>query len=645
MKYRVSTLTKASCSYGNLNIRNCGEGFFPPDIYGESNRKSGIGRQITIRVEGLKSVVKTDIPTDKKSGRPRWIFRERAWLKQFIQFYKLAPKDRVVIRRINNLTYTISPEKKAKLRGMHETQELLTIKDASIWASKHIGKNVTPSNISYLIQYGRIPKNGDNGSVFVNKYDLEKYYSSHLETKKDRWGKQLGDDLNWNLSFSEYKESETTKHVHRLHPYKGKFIPQLVEYFLDGHTDKFKNEVFFKPGEIILDPFCGSGTTLVQANELGLNSVGIDISTFNAFISNVKVGEYNVDDIRNTASKITHNLKIFQQEKNNVKFENELLNQLKVFNSKFFPSPEFKCKVRQKVIDEKKYGREKSEDFLEIYYKLVEKYKISLRQKHNDSFLDKWFLRVVRDEIDFVFQQIKPIENKKTKKILALILSRTIRSCRATTHADLGTLKEPVTSTYYCKKHGKICKPLFSVLSWWQRYVQDTIKRITQFDELRTNTFQTCLTGDSRTINIIQEMKKGYPAFGNLLKNNKIDGIFSSPPYVGLINYHEQHAYSYDLFGFERNDKLEIGPLYKGQGREARESYVRGVSDVLNNCKQFLKKNYNVFLVANDKYGLYPKISELSGMKIVNQYKRPVLNRVEKDRSAYAEIIFHLKEK
>jgi len=52
-----------------------------------------------------------------------------------------------------------------------------------------------------------------------------------------------------------------------------------------------------------------------------------------------------------------------------------------------------------------------------------------------------------------------------------------------------------------------------------------------------------------------------------------------------------------------------------------------------------------VFLVANDKYGFYPQIAELSNMKIVNEYKRPVLNRVEKDRSAYAEIIFHMKEK
>lgn len=173
-------------------------------------------------------------------------------------------------------------------------QDLMTIKEASIWASKYIGKNVTPSNISYLIQYGRISKNQDNGSAFVNRYDLEEYYNLHHETKEDRWKKQLGNDLNWNLSFSEYKESETTKHVHRLHSYKGKFIPQLVEYFLDQHTDNFKNKSFFNAGDIILDPFCGSGTTLVQASELNLHSIGVDVSAFNSFISNVKVGKYAI---------------------------------------------------------------------------------------------------------------------------------------------------------------------------------------------------------------------------------------------------------------------------------------------------------------------------------------------------------------
>ena len=87
----------------------------------------------------------------------------------------------------------------------------------------------------------------------------------------------MGEDLNWTLSFDYLKESERTKHVHRLHPYKGKFIPQLVEYFLDKHTDDYKKEVYFQDGDIVLDPFCGTGTTMLASMKCNRNSIGIEI--------------------------------------------------------------------------------------------------------------------------------------------------------------------------------------------------------------------------------------------------------------------------------------------------------------------------------------------------------------------------------
>ena len=89
---------------------------------------------------------------------------------------------------------------------------------------------------------------------------------------------------------------------------------------------------------------------------------------------------------------------------------------------------------------------------------------------------------------------------------------------------------------------------------------------------------------------------------------------------------------------------MEIGSLSKGQSATAKLSYIEDIAKVLNNAKKYMKDDYNVFIVANDKYDLYTKIADLSGMKIVNKFKRPVLNRVEKDKSAYSEIIFHLKE-
>jgi hypothetical protein len=254
-------------------------------------------------------------------------------------------------------------------------------------------------------------------------------------------------------------------------------------------------------------------------------------------------------------------------------------------------------------------------------------------------------MKNVRDEVDFAFQQVKKVKDVKNKKILAVILSRTIRSCRATTHSDLATLKEPQVTSYYCWKHKKICRPLFSIKSWFERYAVDTVARLKAFEKLKTSSNFLVLPADSRKVDIVEEAKKRNEDLYKILKDKGIKGIFTSPPYVGQIDYHEQHAYAYDLFGFKRKDELEIGPLYKGKGLKAQESYVQGITDVLNNCKKYLAADPDVFLVANDKYNLYPRIAERSGMKIVNQYKRPVLNRTERDKSPYSEIIFHFKIK
>jgi hypothetical protein len=522
-------------------------------------------------------------------------------------------------------------------------KDLLTLKQAGEWASGYLNRPVGISNISYLIQYGRIKRYGGNGTPLIHIGELKAYYDSFAKEKE--WKEILGGDLNWHLSFAEYREAERTKHVHRLHPYKGKFIPQLAEYFLDSHTDEFKKAAYFSPGDIILDPFCGSGTALVQANELGIHGVGIDISAFNAMISNAKLAKYDLSLLKTALDTLTLKLEQFQETQPNKAFEAELSSGLSEFNNKYFPSPEYKRNVRKGGIDEKPYAAEKEKLFSEIYFALTEKYNIRIRQDKDDTFLDKWFLAPVRKEMDFLFDAIKTAAHPDIQKILAVVFSRTVRSCRATAHADLGTLKDPVLTAYYCKKHGKICRPVFSVLGRWKRYGTDTLLRLQEFDRLRTDTYYMCLSGDSRKINIFKEIGKKNPLFAEILSKQKIRGIFSSPPYVGLINYHEQHAYAYEIFGFERKDESEIGPLFKGQGKAARESYVSGIAEVLTNCKRYLQDDYDIFLVANDKYDLYPGIAELAGMKIFSRFKRPVLNRVEKDRSAYAEIIFHLKEK
>src|SRR3990167_8690867 len=109
------------------------------------------------------------------------------------------------------------------------------------------------------------------------------------------------DSLNLNWRERDLPERTRTKHVHRLHPYLGKFIPQLVEIFLRK----------YKPA-LVYDPFAGSGTTLVEANALGIDSIGTDISAFNVLLSRVKTADYNTPLLEKEVSDLLKRLDIFK---------------------------------------------------------------------------------------------------------------------------------------------------------------------------------------------------------------------------------------------------------------------------------------------------------------------------------------------
>ena len=96
--------------------------------------------------------------------------------------------------------------------------------------------------------------------------------------------------LDLELSWSEraLPENVRTKHVHRLHPYHGKFIPQLVEVLLDR---------YLPVGGHVLDPFAGSGTTLVQALESGRDATGVELAAFNCLLIGVKTARYDLDSL------------------------------------------------------------------------------------------------------------------------------------------------------------------------------------------------------------------------------------------------------------------------------------------------------------------------------------------------------------
>ena len=82
-------------------------------------------------------------------------------------------------------------------------------------------------------------------------------------------------------SFFKTNQFKTGYGTHGLFPYRGKFHPQMVKGLL--------NVMGLKPGDTVLDPMMGSGTVLIEATLMGINSVGIDASPFCRFMAQTKL--------------------------------------------------------------------------------------------------------------------------------------------------------------------------------------------------------------------------------------------------------------------------------------------------------------------------------------------------------------------
>jgi DNA methylase len=350
-------------------------------------------------------------------------------------------------------------------------------------------------------------------------------------------------DLSW--SETALPERERTKHVHRLHPYHGKFIPQLVEVLLRR---------YFAPGDHVLDPFAGSGTTLVQALESGLDATGVDVAAFNSLLMRVKTAPYD--------------LGVLSEELGDV------------------------------------YGRIET---------------LGLRRRRVSGYLREWYAPQAAAEL-ISFRELIP--EYRHADVLRVILSRAARSARRAAHFDLEAPKEPQVGEYWCHKHRRECRPVASALGFLSRYTHDTRARIEEFARVRDPEREaTVLHGDAR------EIELGGP----------FDGILTSPPYPGLIDYHEQHRYAYELLELDDRREREIGAAASGTSRAALESYRAGIADVLARAAAALRPEAPVLIVVNDRRDLYPEILARAGLQLDARLRRHVNRRTGRRAGEYFE--------
>jgi DNA methylase len=356
-------------------------------------------------------------------------------------------------------------------------------------------------------------------------------------------------DIDLELSWSEcdLPERERTKHVHRLHPYLGKFIPQLVEALLAR---------YFRAGSRILDPFAGSGTTLVEALESGFDAGGVDVAAFNALLVRVKTERYNL----------------------------------------FVLERELRDVVRRLDAPGPGGGRP-------------------------SAYVRTWFAPQAAREL-LAFRQLIP--EYEHSDVLRVVLARAARSARRTTHFDLDFPRAPQLEPYWCHKHRRTCRPVETSAHFLHRYTLDTLKRIKAFSRLRApRRTAEMVHGDART----------------LVLGGPYDGVVSSPPYPGLIDYHEQHRYAYELLGLDDRRELELGAAVRGTSRAALAAYADGIVAVLLNVRTALRPGAPVVIVVNDRRALYPEILDRAGLRLRERLRRHVNRRTGRRAGEFFEDI------
>jgi DNA methylase len=343
-------------------------------------------------------------------------------------------------------------------------------------------------------------------------------------------------DLELSWSEAELPERERTKHVHRLHPYLGKFVPQLAEVFLRRYA---------RPGQLVWDPFAGSGTTLVEANAFGARAVGCDISAFNCLLTRVKTAAYEPAEL--LADVV--------------------------------------------LLAGAGAGRQELTELASPY-------------------LRRWFAPRTLAELSAFRGRIA---RTAYPELWQVVLSRAARSARLARHDDLDFPAAPVTGPYDCHKHRRTCRPVGEAAKFLRRYVRDAVQRVTDFGELRRSRDACVLHGDAR------ELDPPEP----------VDLVVTSPPYPGLIDYHEQHAYAFELLGLERCDEQEIGRGVAG--------YCEAVTEVLLSARNALRRGGRIVVVVNDRRGLYDGILAGAGLRLEDRLLRHVNRRTGRRKGEYFE--------
>ena len=166
----------------------------------------------------------------------------------------------------------------------------------------------------------------------------------------------------------------------------------------------------------------------------------------------------------------------------------------------------------------------------------------------------KWYEPRAAAELAFFRSFVDEYEHAD---VLRVVLARAARSARRTTHFDLDFPREPQVGKYWCHKHKKVCRPVAGA----EHFTSST--RSTRCGASVSS--HVCARGRRRSCSTATRRSSTWPGRSTAWSRRRVPG---------LIDYHEQHRYAYELLGLDDRRELELGPAERGVNAKAIRDYV-----------------------------------------------------------------------
>jgi site-specific DNA-methyltransferase (cytosine-N4-specific) len=295
-----------------------------------------------------------------------------------------------------------------------------------------------------------------------------------------------------------FKKSNTQYLTHGLHPYPARMVPQLAKKLILNYSEE---------NDWVLDPFCGSGTSLVEAMLNNRNSIGNDLNPLAVLLSKVKSTPLEKKELGRLAKKVLYKAR----------------EEIQSFRTKY-------SKTKIVSIDKWTKNEEKPTKFIET---------IDVPKFDN---INLWFKENVIFELAILRKIILTLDCEPSyRDFFKICLSFTAMK---SSNADFGS-HQAHPSRY---KPSKLAVHSPNVLSIFQKKTADSVKRIINFSEKVSNNDVSCFvsSGDARKLDLT-----------NLVPNQGIDIIVTSPPYgeeKNTVGYHRWAKIMAYWIGFSRDE-------------------------------------------------------------------------------------------